>query len=60
VLEDPHFRARGMQVEVEHDDLGETFSYPGAPFSLPASPWRIARRAPGLGEHNQEVFGKSS
>jgi crotonobetainyl-CoA:carnitine CoA-transferase CaiB-like acyl-CoA transferase len=56
-FEDEHFRARGFQVEVEHADLGRTFRYPGAPYKLPASPWRIGRRAPKLGEHNAEILG---
>jgi crotonobetainyl-CoA:carnitine CoA-transferase CaiB-like acyl-CoA transferase len=56
-FEDEHFRARGFQVPVEHDDLGRTVRYPGAPYKLPASPWAISRRAPKLGEHNAEVFG---
>jgi crotonobetainyl-CoA:carnitine CoA-transferase CaiB-like acyl-CoA transferase len=56
--EDPHFRARGFQVEVEHPELGRTFRYPGAPYKLPASPWRISRRAPRLGEHNEEILGR--
>lgn len=55
-FEDEHFRARGFQVEVEHPDLGRTFRYPGAPYKLPASPWRITRRAPKLGEHDEEVL----
>jgi len=57
-FEDPHFKARGFQVEVEHDDLGGTVRYPGAPYRLPASPWRISRRAPKLGEHDAEVLGE--
>jgi crotonobetainyl-CoA:carnitine CoA-transferase CaiB-like acyl-CoA transferase len=56
-FEDGHFRARGFQVPVEHEDLGRTFRYPGAPYRLTASPWRIQRRAPKLGEHNDEVLG---
>jgi crotonobetainyl-CoA:carnitine CoA-transferase CaiB-like acyl-CoA transferase len=56
--EDPHFRARGFQVELEHTDLGRRVRYPGAPYRLPASPWRISRRAPKLGEHNDELFGQ--
>lgn len=55
--EDEHFKARGFQVEVAHEDLGRTFRYPGAPYALPASPWAISRRAPQLGEHNDEVLG---
>lgn len=56
-FEDDHFKARGFQVAVTHEDLGRTFRYPGAPYALPASPWAITRRAPKLGEHNDEVFG---
>ncbi|HEX7035090.1 MAG TPA: CoA transferase [Pseudomonadales bacterium] len=56
-FEDEHFQARGYQVAVEHDDIGRTIRYPGAPYRLPASPWRISRRAPKLGEHTEEVLG---
>ncbi len=55
-FEDAHFKARGFQVEVDHDDLGQTITYPGAPYKLPASPWKIYRRAPHLGEHNNEIL----
>jgi crotonobetainyl-CoA:carnitine CoA-transferase CaiB-like acyl-CoA transferase len=55
--EDEHFKARGFQVEVRHEDLGRTVRYPGAPYKLPASPWRISRRAPKLGEHDAEILG---
>jgi crotonobetainyl-CoA:carnitine CoA-transferase CaiB-like acyl-CoA transferase len=30
--------------------------YPGAPYRFEKSPWRIARRAPRLGEHDAEVW----
>ena len=33
------------------------YRYPGAPFLMPASPWRIARRAPHVGEHDAEILG---
>jgi crotonobetainyl-CoA:carnitine CoA-transferase CaiB-like acyl-CoA transferase len=56
-FEDEHFKARGFQVSLTHDDLGRTFRYPGAPYLLPASPWRLSRRAPTLGEHNHELLG---
>lgn len=58
VFEDPHFRARGFPVEVEHPELGRSFVYPGAPYRFERSPWRISRRAPRLGEHNDAVFGR--
>jgi crotonobetainyl-CoA:carnitine CoA-transferase CaiB-like acyl-CoA transferase len=57
-LEDPHFRARGYPVQVEHPELGRSFSYPGAPYRFEKSPWRISRRAPLLGEHTDEVMGE--
>ena len=57
VMEDPHFRERGFAVEVEHEDLGRTFIYPGAPYVFHGSPWRIRRRAPRLGEHDDEILG---
>jgi crotonobetainyl-CoA:carnitine CoA-transferase CaiB-like acyl-CoA transferase len=57
-FEDEHFKARGFQVEVTHDDLGRTFRYPGAPYRMTASPWRISRPAPKLGEHTAEVLAE--
>ena len=56
-LEDPHFRERGMQVPVEHPELGREFTYPGPAAIYNASPWSISRRAPLIGEHNDEVLG---
>jgi hypothetical protein len=56
-FEDPHFQARGFQTLVAHEDLGREFRYPGAPYKVPASPWRISRRAPKLGEHDREILG---
>ncbi len=55
-FEDEHFVARGFQQELEHEDLGRSFRYPGAPYQFEKSPWALRRRAPHLGEHNDEVF----
>jgi benzylsuccinate CoA-transferase BbsE subunit len=55
-FETEHIKARGFQVEVEHEEIGRTVRYPGAPFLMPASPWRISRRAPLVGEHTDQVF----
>lgn len=55
--ENDHFKARGYQVEVDHPERDAPVRYPGAPYKLPASPWKISRRAPALGEHDEEVFG---
>ena len=57
-LEDPHFRERGMQVPVEHPELGNSFVYPGAPYKFEATPWAIRRRPPLLGEDNEDIYLK--
>jgi len=59
-FEDEHFKARGFQVPVHHDDFDASFVYPGAPYKLPASPWSVSRRAPHLGEHTAEVLAELS
>lgn len=58
-FEDEHFKARGFQVEMEQPQLGRTVRYPGAPYALPASPWRLSRVAPMLGEHTAEVLAEA-
>lgn len=55
-FEDPHARARGFQVQVEHPELGCSFAYPGAPYVFTKTPWRIGRRPPLVGEHTAEVL----
>src|SRR5262249_28021342 len=55
VLSDEHLRARGMVVDLEHPDRGQ-FPMFGNPIHLSASPTEV-RLAPGLGQHNTEVFG---
>ena len=56
-LDDPHHRARGFAVQVEHEDLGQTYTYPGAPYRFDRTEWKIQRRAPHVGEHNAQVWG---
>jgi crotonobetainyl-CoA:carnitine CoA-transferase CaiB-like acyl-CoA transferase len=41
---------------VKHAPSGRDVVMPGAPFNLAGTPWRIARPAPALGEHNAEIF----
>ncbi|MBL7177048.1 MAG: CoA transferase [Desulfobacteraceae bacterium] len=56
IWESPHFRERGYWEEVDHPELGETLTFPGEPFKISAAPWRTTRRAPLIGEHNEEIF----
>lgn len=55
LLEDPHFRERGVWETIEHPRTGPV-EYPGRPFLLSATPRPPSRRAPLLGEHNGEVL----
>jgi crotonobetainyl-CoA:carnitine CoA-transferase CaiB-like acyl-CoA transferase len=57
VLADPHTVARGFPVSVHHEEIGRAVTYPGAPWRFTQTPWRIARRAPLIGEHDAEVLG---
>lgn len=55
-FEAEHIKARGFQMEVDHAELGRRVRYPGAPFLMSASPWRISRRAPLVGEHTDQIL----
>jgi len=57
VLVDPHFVEREFPVAVAHPGLDRPVTHPGAPFKMQASPWRISRPAPRIGEHDAEVLG---
>jgi benzylsuccinate CoA-transferase BbsE subunit len=56
LLEDDQLLARGYFVKVEHPELGRTFCYPGAPYRFGATPWRVYRRPPLVGEHTDEII----
>jgi len=56
IVEDQHLRARGFFVDLEHPELGRSFEYAGAPYQFSETPWALRRRAPLLGEHNQEIL----
>ena len=56
LVDDPHLEDRGFLVKVEHPELNRSFTYPGPAAIYNASPWSISRRAPLIGEHNQEIL----
>ena len=56
VAGDPHLTARNYFTDVTHA-TGGTLRYPGAPYRHSATPWRISRPAPRVGEHNAEIYG---
>ncbi len=55
MLENPQLKARGFWVQVSHDELGQSFTYPGA-FAKHSALSENFRRAPFLGEHNEEIY----
>jgi benzylsuccinate CoA-transferase BbsE subunit len=56
LLEDGHLQDRGFWKQVEHPELGRSFTYPGEAAIFNGTPWRISRRAPLIGEHNVEIL----
>ena len=49
--------ARNWYQDIEQPGLG-TLRYPGPPYRLSETPWRIDRRPPLAGEHTAEVLGE--
>ena len=56
LVDEGHLTDRGFWVDVPHPELGKTFKYPGPAGIYNGSPWQISRRAPLVGEHNEEIF----
>jgi crotonobetainyl-CoA:carnitine CoA-transferase CaiB-like acyl-CoA transferase len=54
---DPQVRAREMVVEVEHKKVGRTRAL-GTPVKFSATPTRVNRAAPLLGEHTREILAE--
>lgn len=55
-VRDPHWRQRDTFFEVEHPELGRTFTEVGAKWRAPGLPWRTGPRAPMLGEHTADIL----
>jgi len=56
VVEDPHLKAREYFAEIDHPAAGRHV-YPSLPFTE-ATKGAEMKRAPLLGEHNDEIYGK--
>ena len=57
LLASPHLRARGFFATVTHPVAGDVVM-PGAPYRHSATPWRLRRPAPCLGQHTAEVLAE--
>ena len=49
---------RNFWVEVEYPEIGTTITHPGPFCKLSEASLEISRRAPLIGEHNEEIYGK--
>ena len=58
VWENIQLRSRDFWVNVDHPELGESLTYPGAFIKLSESRMSPRRRAPLIGEHNREIYEK--
>jgi crotonobetainyl-CoA:carnitine CoA-transferase CaiB-like acyl-CoA transferase len=58
VLADPQVEARGLLEEVEYPGGTRPVPLASTPVRLNATPGRIVRRAPLLGEHTDEILGE--
>lgn len=56
LVKSAQLRERSFFEEVEHPLVGSAL-YPGRPFKMSEAHWEPLRRAPLLGEHNEEVYG---
>jgi crotonobetainyl-CoA:carnitine CoA-transferase CaiB-like acyl-CoA transferase len=56
ILENEQLKARDFWVEIQHPELSESVSYPGAFARLSETPLAVRRRAPTVGEHNPEIY----
>ena len=54
----PQLAARGYWVEIEHPELETTITYPGGFIKSTEMTCGIRRRAPLIGEHNEEIYMK--
>ena len=57
VMADEQLNSRDYFHNVDHPAAG-ILRYPGAPFRLSATPCRVVRPAPSLGQHNEEILGE--
>jgi crotonobetainyl-CoA:carnitine CoA-transferase CaiB-like acyl-CoA transferase len=56
IFEDPQHAARDFWQEIHHPELGCSITYPGGFAKLSEGACRVRRRAPQIGEHNEEVY----
>ena len=54
LIHDPHLRDRGYYVYLDHSETGRS-AYDGIAYKLSATPGKLTRPAPRIGEHTEYV-----
>ena len=57
-LNDEQLKSRNLWKEIAHDDLNDTITYPSFFAKFSSIACDFWRRAPKIGEHNQEIFAE--
>ena len=58
IYADPQHQARSFWQTIEHPELQTSIDYPGGFAKFSNGACKIWRRAPLIGEHNQEIYGQ--
>jgi len=58
IFEDPQHEARRFWQRIEHPELKASMDYPGGFAKFSEGACQIWRRAPLIGEHNEEIYGQ--
>lgn len=56
IFEDSQLEARDFWQSIDHPELGSSLVYPGGFAQFSEASCKILRRAPRIGEHNEEVY----
>ena len=58
LMEDRQLFARDYWTDVDHREIERVVTYPGAPYLMSETPWRVHRPPPRVGQHNGQVLGE--
>jgi len=56
IVENAQLNYRRWFASASHPELEATLTYPGPPYHLSETPWRLRGRPPLIGEHNREIY----
>jgi len=58
LYESPQLASRDFWVQIKHPELKTSLAYPGPYFRSTETVWQMGKRAPLIGEHNDEIYVK--